>query len=508
MEKERLSSAEIKKVCDILRRDDWVWAKNYAIEFSRILFLKLFEEIEHVFSDIAYSKGENYNFIIEKKYQWSSWVHNEEYRANPEKMLNFIKWKLFPYLKSLSGDYGIKIAQIFNALVQPKILSWYNLIDVVDIIDKIDRKDFIDSNLLSHAYEDILWRMWKEAWWSWEYYTPRPVIKFIINIINPDLWEKIFDPFIWSAWFLVESFKFLKEKSNWNFLSIKQQKQLMENTFYWQEKLYEWYIFWMMNLISHGILKPNIDLTNTFSQDLNDIVWKYDIILTNPPFWGKEAKNIYKHYEYPTSATEWLALQYIMKSLKNGWRAWVVLPNWQILFGTWLFENIRQKLLEKNKLKYIVSFPTWIFAQMSTGIKTVCLIFEKWWNTKNIVYYQLNWKYTKKKPLLFEETKYILEDMEKVETENIFDKNLTQQNIENFRINWKKENLNFDRWIVSIEDLKNNHYDISPKDPFEEKERALSLGENIAIIKETHKQFEEEFEKLEQCLKDNDLLKN
>lgn len=503
MTKEQLSSAEIKKACDILRRDDWVWSKNYITEISWILFLKLFEEIENIFDDISASKMQDYHFVIEEKYHWSSWAHDKEYRKNPEKMLDFVRWKLFPYLKLLSGDYGTKIAQIFNTLVQPKILSWYNLIDVVDIVDKINKKDFVDSHLLSHAYEEILAKMWNEWWWAWEYYTPRSVIKFLIHTLDPQVWQKIKDPFTWSWWFLVESFEYLKQKSNWDTLSTKEQKKLADNSLFWQEKKQEWYILWMMNLITHGVLKPNINLANTFGQDLNNITWEYDVILTNPPFWGKEASQVYKHYEYPTSATEWLALQYIMKTLKNGWKAWVVLPDGQILFATGLFADIRQKLFEKNKLKYIISLPAWVFAQMWTGIKTVCMIFEKWWNTKNVVYYNLNWKYTKKKLLPLEDMESILEDMKQVD---IFDKNLDEKDIDAFNIAWEDTNQNFDRWVVPLEYFENNNYDISPKNPFEKKDIVLSVDENLSLINKGNTWFTQEFENLKKLLKDNDLV--
>lgn len=247
MEKQQLSSAEIKKACDILRRDDWVWTKNYITEISRILFLKLFEEIENIFYDIAESKMSDYHFVIDKKYHWSGWVHNEDYRKNPEKMLHFVRQELFPYLKWLSWDYWTKISHIFNTLVQPKMVSWYNLIDVIWIFDKIKKSDFLDSHLLSHAYEEILSQMWSEWWWAWEYYTPRSVIKFLIHILDPNTWQKIKDPFCWSAWFLVESFDYLKNKENWEKLSIKDQKKLADNTLFWQEKskndiFYEWWI--------------------------------------------------------------------------------------------------------------------------------------------------------------------------------------------------------------------------------------------------------------------------
>lgn len=224
----------------------------------------------------------------------------------------------------------------------------------------------------------------------------------------------------------------------------------------------------MMNLITHWVLKPNINLVNTFWEDLNKIYWEVDIILTNPPFWWKESQNIYKHYEYPTSATEWLALQYIMKTLKNWWKAWIVLPDGQLLFATWIFKDIRQKLFERNELKYIISLPAWVFAQMWTGIKTVCMIFEKWWNTKNVVYYNLNWKYTKKKLLPFEDLKTIIDDIEKID-KNIFKKDINQSDIDDFSFAWEDKQINFDKWIIPFKYFEENNYDLSPKNPFEKK---------------------------------------
>jgi len=505
MQKEQLSSSDIKKACDILRRDDWVGAKNYVSEISWILFLKLFEEIENIFFDIAESKMQNYTFVIKKDYQWSSWVHREDLRKNPEKMLSFVREEIFPYLKNLSWDYWVKVSQIFNTLVQPKIWSWYNLLDVIDIFDKIKKSDFVDSHLLSHAYEEILTQMWTEWWWSGEYYTPRWVIKFLIHAIDPKAWEKIKDPFAWSGWFLVESFEYLKQKLDWENMSIKEQKKLADKTLFWQEKKQEWYILGMMNLITHWVLKPNIDLKNTFWEDLNSIAWEYDIILTNPPFWGKEAPHIYKHYEYATSATEWLALQYIMKTLKNWGRAGIVLPDWQLLFATWTFQDIRKKLFERNKLKYIVSLPAWVFAQMWTWIKTICMIFEKWTSTNNIVYYNLNWKYTKKKLLTFDGIKQILDDMKEI-NDWIFGKNLQEQDILNFNFAWDDKDKIFDRWIVSLKYFEENNYDLSPKNPFEKEELILWVKENIKLLDKSKNWFDKEFESLKILLKENNLV--
>jgi len=401
----------IKSLADILRRDDGVGTKFYLIELSWLLFLKIFEQMEENEVDIV----KNYQpVLLNTSYTWSAWTKNKELTDNSDKMLYFVKTELFPYLSNLENKNWKILKTIFSNLKDTHIRRWTTILDIIEKLDKIQFLTNVeDSQILSKTYEEMLAWMWSEWGWSGEYYTPRSVIKFIVNILNPSIKEnknlKVLDPFAGSGGFLVEAYKYNIE----NFpLSWKELKTLKQDTFIAFEKKFEAYIVWLMNLLLHWISNPHYELWNTFLKSKESFVEQYDIILTNPPFWGKESKDVYEALEwadYKTSSTEALGLQFVMSALKINWKAWVVLPAWQVMFGTWVFQKIRKDLLNRFNLKYIVFLPDGAFASVGTWIKTAILFFEKTSKTKQTTCFKLLWKYTKKQSIKFDELKPLID---------------------------------------------------------------------------------------------------
>ena len=444
--KSSLTKADIKRVCDILRRDDGVGAKDYIEQFSWLLFLRVFEGVEGQLKELEEAEGRKYKPVIDAEYQWSSWAKKDW--KDKDELIHFINQKLFPYLKALKGDpKKDKIGEIFRELSGNRIRSPHNLLDVIGILDKIEKHHFQDTHLLSQVYEEILQAMGSEGGWSGEFYTPRSIIRLMVKIVDPQLGETIFDPFVGSGGFLVESFNHIYESSA---KDVRAWRTLQTKTFYGQEKKPLPFLIGTMNLILHHILVPNLTRTNTFMEDVHSMPEsaKMDVILTNPPFGAEETEAVQNNYPIKVGATEGLALQYLMKRLKNGGRCGVILPEGNILFGGGAMSRIREELLTKFNVHTIISLPQGAFAQMGAGVKTNLVFFDKTGSTKEIWYGEVNGKFTKKKNILDEHT------------EEVFEK-------------WKKHEISDTSWVVSIEDIKKRGFDLSPKNPHRAESAAL-----------------------------------
>jgi len=465
MKRESLIKSDIKAACDIMRRDDGTNATvDYMEQLSWLLFLKMFEKVEEEAEEMALLEGRKYTPIIDKKFRWSNWVRGKDWLAKPKEalrefvddveeefkkiskpenaLIHFIDNILFPYLRNLSGTpEREKVADVFKEISGNKIRSVYNLLDVIEKIDHIDLSNYEDTQILSQVYEELLLQMGTEAGWGGEFYTPRPVIRFIINVIKPKIGEKIFDPFGGSAGFLVETYKYLVNTNSP--LTVEQAEILKNKTLYGQEKKPLPFLLGTMNLILHGITNPNYYRRNTLMEDVHNVSEeeKYDVIVTNPPFGGKENKQVQNNFPYPVQATEALALQYIMRKLKIGGRAGIVLPEGQIMFGEGKFREIRKELLEKFNVFAIVSLPQGVFSAMGAGVKTCIVFFEKTGEpTKEIWYYELEGKFTKKQRI---KDKHFEDVLKKIETREI------------------SENS----WVVPIEEIVERNYDLTPKNP-------------------------------------------
>ncbi len=461
--KEQLSSSDIKKVCDILRRDDGVGPNDYVEQLSWLLFLKVFENVEAQLKELAEADRKKYQPIIEEEYQWSSWACKEW--KDRDEVIHFVNRKLFPYLRSLKGTREReKVGEIFRELSGNKIRSAYTILDIIDIFNAIEMHHFQDTHLLSQVYEDILQEMGSEGGWSGEFYTPRPVIRLMVKIINPKIGEVILDPFTGSGGFLIESFKYMQEQNPR--MGVKEWNILQNKTFYGQEKKPLPYLIGTMNMILHNILVPNIIRANTFMEDVHNISEsrKVKIILTNPPFGGMEDKSVSNNYPIQLSATEGLALQYVIRRLKAGGRCGIVLPEGQILFGGGAFAKIREELLDKCNVTAIISLPQGVFTQMGAGVKTNLVFFEKTGSTKEIWYGEVEGKFTKKK---------IIQDSH---LEDVFKK-------------WKKREISENSWIVPIEKIKENNFDLSPKNPNKIKAEELP-GPEVLLERIKKSQYE------------------
>jgi type I restriction enzyme M protein len=407
MRKSDLSSA-IKTARDIMRKDAGLSTDVDRIpQLSWILFLKCFDDLEQR----RMLLGGRYRDVIESPYRWRDWAADEDRGRTGEELLDFVNNELFPHLRGLvgteEGDQRDVIAAIFRETYN-RMLSGYLLRDVVNLVNRINFNLSDDVHTLSHLYESMLREMRDAAGTNGEFYTPRPVVRFMVERVAPQIGEKVYDPAAGTCGFLVEAYEYMKEQQQ----TIEDREALQTGTLYGTEKKPMPYLLGMMNLLLHGIEYPNLVRDNSLARPLHEITdrQRYDVILTNPPFGGEEEAGIQSNFPggTRTSETALLFLQFIMRSLRRskgdqpGGRCAMVLPNGP-LFATGVAARIKQDLLDNFNLHTIVRLPNGVFAPY-TGIPTNLLFFQRDGPTDEIWYYELplpegRKNYTKTKPL-------------------------------------------------------------------------------------------------------------
>jgi type I restriction enzyme M protein len=475
---------DVWRACDIMRRDDGTTGVlEYMEQLSWLIFLKVFEDIENRLEDEAKFSGREYQPIIEPKYRWSSWAR-KDWRG--DELIRFIDDDLFPYLRSLRGTpEKEKISMIFNEIAGNRMKSPYNLKDVISLIDGIDFNDAEDSHVLSQVYEDLLLRLGKEGGIAGEFYTPRPIVRLMVKIVDPKIGETIFDPFCGSCGFLAESYKHMIGSRN---ITVEEYEKLQKDTFHAQEKKPFPYLIGVMNCILHGLLTPNVVRKNTLEDNIRNIpeARRHNVILTNPPFGGKEGRQIQQNFPVQSQATELLALQYVMKSLKQNGRCGIVVPE-GVLFRGDAFAQVKKELLENFNLHTIVSLPSGVFANVTSsgqGPKTNLLFFDRTGPTKEIWYYehvpQGDKKYTKANPITDDDLKDCYEK-------------------------WKKREISEYSWVVPVEEIVKRGYDLTAKNPNKKEEAEYkSPRELITSILEKEKMILEIADEIQSLLGVND----
>lgn len=389
-----------KNIDDILHKDAGCGSElDYVEQTSWILFLKYLDDLEKDRATAAELTGKTYKPIIDKDYQWTKWAAPknkdgklDHHTAQSGDDLNdFVNIKLFPYLKKFktsaeSADtIEYKIGEIFSEL-KNRIQSGYNLREVINRIDELRFRTHAEKHEMSHLYEDKIKNMGNAGRNGGEYYTPRPLITTIVKVVAPKIGDKIYDGACGSAGFLCEAFAYLNKKG----LSTKDTVILQKKTFFGKEKKSLAYIIGIMNMILHGVEAPNIIHTNTLAENLADIQEKdrYDVVLANPPFGGKERAEVQQNFPIKTGETASLFLQHFIKIMKAGGKAGVVIKNTFLSNTDNASVAIRKTLLESCNLHTVLDLPGGTFT--GAGVKTVVLFFEKGSSTKKVWFYQLN----------------------------------------------------------------------------------------------------------------------
>ena len=344
-------------------------------------------------------QGKSYDFIVAEPYRWAIWAAPKtpdgkiDYNValTGDDLREFVDQKLFPYLRGFTeratgpNTIEYKIGQI-SGEIKNKFQSGYNLRDVIDIIDGLKFRSQTEKHELSHLYEAKIRNMGNAGRNGGEYYTPRPLIRAMIKVVDPKIGERIYDGAVGSAGFLCESFDYLSAKPG---LTTSDLRTLQERTFYGKEKKSLAYVIAIMNMILHGIEAPNVLHTNTLAENLADIQEKdrYEVVLANPPFGGKERKEVQQNFPIKTGETAYLFLQHFIKIEKAGGRAGIVIKNTFLSNTDNASVSLRKLLLESCNLHTVLDLPSGAF--QGAGVKTVVLFFEKGAPTRTIWYYQL-----------------------------------------------------------------------------------------------------------------------
>jgi type I restriction enzyme M protein len=365
-----------------------------------VLFLKYLDDFEADREAAAKLNGERYQHILSDEYVWSSWAmpKTADGKLDYSKALTgddlkeFVDNKLFPYLKSFrvtaerADTIEYKIGEIFHEL-KNKLQSGYSLREVITKVDELRFRSNEEKHEMSSLYEDKIKNMGNAGRNGGEYYTPRPLIKTIVKVVNPKLGDKVYDGAVGSAGFLCEAYEFMRKSKQ---LTAKEFEQLQRKTLYGKEKKSLAYIIGVMNMILHGIEAPNIIHTNTLGENIADIQEKdrVDIVLANPPFGGSERVEVQENFPIRTSETAYLFLQHFIKILRVGGRCGIVIKDTFLSNSDSASVLLRKQLIEECNLYAILTLPQGAFT--GTGMPTAVLFFEKGSRTEKVWYYQLN----------------------------------------------------------------------------------------------------------------------
>lgn len=397
-------AAVIKSARDAMRKDAGLNGDIDRIpQLAWLLFLKAFDGLEQN-REIT---DTDFRPAIEAPYRWRDWAADPN-GPTGEALLDLVNGNLLPYLRELTGtgshDPRDVLAAVFKE-TNNRMLSGYLLRDVVNKVNAINFASADDIHTMAHLYESMLREMRDAAGDSGEFYTPRPVIRFIVQQVDPKLGEIILDPACGTGGFLVESLEHLAPK-----VQTAQQRRALHKHLRGIEKKPLPYLLGMMNLVLHDVGQPNVVRGNALARSITQISKgdRVDVILTNPPFGGEEEKSIQANFpaDKQTAETAWLFLQLVIRQLKDGGRCGIVVPN-GVLFGDGVGARIKQQLLTECNLHTVVRLPDGVFAPY-TDIPSNLLFFEKIGRTKEVWFYEIpppegRKKYTKTKPMRFED---------------------------------------------------------------------------------------------------------
>ena len=415
----------IKSARDIMRKD-----KGLSTDLDRlpmltwVMFLKFLDDKEEIEVSRAKMRKERFRPSIDPPYRWRDWAANEAGITGPE-LLAFINHDeamrpdgtrgpgLFAYLRGLhdgdrAGDRRKVIATVFRGVVN-RMTSGYLLREVINKVNSIHFLAKEEVFTLGHLYESMLREMRDAAGQNGEFYTPRPVVRFMVEVVNPRLGETVLDPACGTGGFLAEAFTHLEKQCK----TVEDRRALQERSIFGGEAKTLPYLLAQMNLLLHGLESPQIDPENSLRFPLTQLGDRdrVDVILTNPPFGGEEERGILSNFpeDKQTAETALLFLQLIMRKLRRVpklGRAAVVVPD-GVLSGDGVCARIKRDLIEEFDFHTIVRLPNGVFAPY-TPIPSNLLFFNRGGPTKDIWYYEHplpegRKNYTKTHPIQFEE---------------------------------------------------------------------------------------------------------
>jgi len=396
----------VKSICDIMRRGNCAGALQYVPELTWILFLRILDEQEQRESQEAEAVGVAFRPSLEEPYRWRDWAapdgakRKELQEATLGSFFAFVNGSLdskgnlvglLPYLKGLKNKPDATprqkvISEVISGVERVRIDTERNFLDVLDKVHDITSEAVDDTHVftLSQVYEGLLLKMGEKGNDGGQFFTPRQVIKAMVKAIDPQIGETVYDPGCGTGGFLAQSYEYMAGPKNERIKSASDLDTLRHDTFWGREKENLIYPIALANLILHGIDKPNLWHGNTLTGQttygglFDGAPQSFDVVLTNPPFGGKEGKDAQTDFDYKTSATQVLFLQHVIRSLKDGGRCGIVIDE-GLLFRTNqdAFVKTKRKLLDDCDLWCVLSLPAGVFTAAGAGVKTNLLFFHK-----------------------------------------------------------------------------------------------------------------------------------
>jgi type I restriction enzyme M protein len=403
-----LNSA-IWSICDILRRSNCASALQYVPELTWLLFLRILDEREQEDADRADAVGASFTPSLAEPYRWRDWAapfgpkRVELQSSALGAYFGFVNGELLPYLRGLSEKPNATprqkvIGQILSGVERVRVDTERNFLDVLDRVDAI-RLDSVDPQHifpLSQVYEGLLLRMGEKGNDGGQFFTPREVIRAIVRTVDPKLGDTVYDPACGTGGFLAQSYDHIYTRLG-DDATPGQLTTLRQRMFFGREKENLIYPIALANLVLHGIDEPHIWHGNTLTGGeaygglFVGAPELFDVVLTNPPFGGKEGQDAQTRFAYRTSATQVLFLQHVIASLRPGGRAGIVVDE-GVLFRTneTAFTQTKRKLLDDCDLWCIVSMPSGVFTAAGAAVKTNLLFFTRGQPTERVWYYDLS----------------------------------------------------------------------------------------------------------------------
>jgi type I restriction enzyme M protein len=398
-------NAAIKSARDIMRKDAGLNGDLDRIpQLAWLLFLRAFDALEQR----RELTERDYRPAIEEPYRWRDWAADPVSGLTGVELLDFVNGKLLPYLRELTGsaqhDPRDTLAAVFKETYN-RMLSGYLLRDVVNKVNDVNFNSSDDIHTMAHLYESMLREVRDAAGDSGEFYTPRPVIRFVVQQVDPRLGETVLDPACGTGGFLAEAYEHIAPTVK----TVEQRRELEANLRGVEKKPLP-YLLGMMNLVLHGVEQPAIVRDNALARPVTQIraSERVDVVLTNPPFGGEEEKAIQTNFPEATRTgeTALLFVQLVERILKSGGRCGMVVPN-GFLFGDGAAARVKERLLHECNVHTIVRLPDGAFAPY-TDIPTNLMFFEKTGRTREVWFYEIpapegRKKYSKTRPMRFEE---------------------------------------------------------------------------------------------------------
>ncbi len=412
----------IKSICDVMRRSNCAGAMQYVPELTWILFLRILDEREQQEAEQSEAVGAEFTPSFSSPYRWHDWAapDGEKRKQLQQGALNayfsFVNSELIPYLRELKNQPNATprqkvISEIVSGVERVRIDTERNLLDVLDRVNGLSAETVDDTHIftLSQVYEGLLLKMGEKGNDGGQFFTPREVIRAIVRAVNPKMGETVYDPGCGTGGFLAQTFEYVRGQLG-DRITPEELDTLKHGTLYGREKENLIFPIALANLVLHGVDEPHLWHGNTLTGGetygglFQDAPALYDVVLTNPPFGGKEGKDAQTRFAYKTGSTQILFLQHVIDSLKPGGRCGMVLDE-GVLFRTneQAFLQTKRKLLDECDLWCIISLPGGAFVNAGAGVKTNLLFFTRNGPTERIWYYDLSdIKVGKKTPLTLE----------------------------------------------------------------------------------------------------------